>query len=154
MDIELKSKFLNNEFVYLLEKLKGNEVPNWGKLNPIQMIEHFADAVNLAAGSYTGAIITPPEKLEAMRVFMLSDKDFKPNTPNKLMPEVPAPARSATVEEGILLLKAALINLGSYFESNPTALTINPFFGNLSYSDNIQLLHKHALHHLRQFGLI
>jgi hypothetical protein len=31
--------------------------------------------------------------------------------------------------------------------------TRNPIFGDLNYEQNVRLLYKHALHHLRQFGL-
>ena len=33
-------------------------------------------------------------------------------------------------------------------------ITTNPIFGDLDFAANVQLLHKHALHHLRQFGLV
>jgi hypothetical protein len=32
--------------------------------------------------------------------------------------------------------------------------TRNPFFGDLNFAENVHLLHKHALHHLRQFGVV
>ena len=39
------------------------------------------------------------------------------------------------------------------FEKDPGLKTINPVFGELDFDSNIQLLYKHALHHLKQFGI-
>jgi len=29
----------------------------------------------------------------------------------------------------------------------------NPFFGDLNFEQNVALLYKHAVHHLKQFGI-
>jgi hypothetical protein len=41
----------------------------------------------------------------------------------------------------------------SVFEKNNLQVTRSPFYGDLNYEENVHLLHKHALHHLRQFGV-
>jgi len=58
-------------------------------------------------------------------------------------------------------MQAAIDRLQKYldyffeaFEENPEMTTQNPIFGELDFTGNVQLLHKHAMHHLRQFGLI
>jgi hypothetical protein len=38
------------------------------------------------------------------------------------------------------------------FEYEPDLRILNPFFGNLNMDEWIHLLHKHAMHHLRQFN--
>ena len=40
------------------------------------------------------------------------------------------------------------------FNNNPLLQTSNPFFGDLTYQQNVQLLYKHSRHHLTQFGLL
>jgi hypothetical protein len=40
------------------------------------------------------------------------------------------------------------------FNKNNLRVTRNPFYGDLNYEQNVQLLHKHALHHLKQFGVV
>jgi hypothetical protein len=88
-----------------------------------------------------------------MRVFLASEKPFKENTMNPLMPEVPAPVRNRSAEEAISELKTELADFFSYFEKNPIKATRNPIFGDLNFEENVQLLYKHALHHLKQFGI-
>ena len=118
-----------------------------------QMIEHYAgDAVRNASGRLKiDTIITLPENLGRMREFMMSDKPFKENTKNPLMGKEPAPLQYQTVQAAIGSLQEELIYFFEVYEKNQ--IIRNPFFGDLNFEQNVQLLHKHALHHLKQFGV-
>ena len=120
------------------------------------MVEHYGgDAVRNANGRLKmEKIITPPENLDRMREFMMSDKPFKENTKNPLMGEEPLPLRYKTVQAAIGALQQELIYFFEAFEKNPLLITRNPFYGDLNFEQNVQLLYKHALHHLRQFGVV
>ena len=149
-----KAEFLRNRFVPLLEQVPTDTKPAWGKMTLQQMIEHFAESVRIASGKITHTdIITPPENLDRMRAFLESEKPFKENTVNALMPEIPAPVRNPSKNEAIKELKAEIDFFFSVFEKNNLGVTRNPFFGDLNYEQNVQLLYKHALHHLKQFGV-
>ena len=50
-------------------------------------------------------------------------------------------------------LQLELIYFFEAFGKDPQLITRNPFFGDLNFEQNVQLLYKHALHHLRQFGV-
>jgi hypothetical protein len=154
MSIE-KENFLRTKLVAYLQRLDPAIPPRWGKMNVQQMIEHYAgDALRNANGSLKiDNIITPPENLERMREFMMSNKPFKENTKNPLMGEEPAPLRYKTVQGAIGALQQELIYFFEAFEMNPELITRNPFFGDLNFEQNLQLLYKHAIHHLRQFGV-
>ncbi len=154
MSIE-KENFLRTRFVPLLQQLNPATPPRWGKMNVQQMIEHFGgDAIRNASGRLKiDKILTPPENLQRMRDFMMSEKPFKENTINPLMGEKPAPLRYKTVQAAIGALQQELILFFEAFEKNPQLITRNPFFGDLNFEENVQLLYKHALHHLRQFGV-
>lgn len=150
-----KSDFLKNRFIPLLRKIPSDTQPAWGKLTFQQMVEHFSDTMRIASGKTLFADIhTPPENLQRMRDFVLSDKPFRENTPNPFMSEVPAPVRNISVEAAIDELQAEIDFFFAVFEKNNLQVTRNPFFGDLNFGENVHLLHKHALHHLRQFGVI
>ena len=149
-----KLQFLKNNFIELLKKLKGDEVPVWGKMNAQQMIEHFGDAIEDACGKNNRTLITPPDKLEATRAFMLSEKDFKPNTKNSLKSETNAAIKLQDLASAIALVENGIKDFEAFYSGNTEKKVMNPFFGELNYEENIQLLHKHAMHHLRQFNLI
>ena len=152
---EEKAFFLRNRLVPLLRQIETDTPPAWGKLTLQQMIEHFTDSVQIASGKAVHTnIITPPEQLEKMRSFLESDKPFRENTVNPLMPEVPAPVRNPSKEDALNELHEEINFFFSVFEKNNLQVTRNPFFGDLNYQQNIQLLYKHALHHLKQFGVI
>jgi len=150
-----KENFLRTKLIVFLQRLDPATKPHWGKMNVQQMIEHYAgDAVRNASGRLKiDTIITPPENLERMREFMMSNKPFKENTKNPLMGEEPAPLRYKTVQGAIGALQQELIYFFEAFEKNPALITRNPFFGDLNFEQNVQLLYKHALHHLHQFGV-
>ena len=150
-----KENFLRTKLVVYLQRLDPATPPHWGKMNVQQMIEHYAgDALRNASGRLKiDHIMTPPEKLERMREFMMSNKPFKEDTKNPLMAEEPAPTRYKTVQAAISGLQQELIYFFEAFEKNPELVTRNPFFGDLNFEQNVQLLFKHALHHLRQFGV-
>ena len=118
------------------------------------MTAFAGDAVRNASGRLKfDNIMTAPENLERMREFMMSDKPFHENTKNPLMKEEPEPLRYKTVQGAIGALQQELIYFFEAFEKDPQLITRNPFFGDLNFEQNVQLLYKHALHHLRQFGV-
>ncbi|MFM2337140.1 MAG: hypothetical protein RL115_333 [Bacteroidota bacterium] len=154
MSIE-KENFLRTKFVTYLQQLNAATPPRWGKMSVQHMVEHFAgDALRNANGRLTiDKIITPPEKLAAMREFLMSDKPFKENTKNVLMGEELAPLRYKTLQAAIGALQEELIYFFEGYAANPQKMIRNPFFGDLNFEQNVQLLYKHALHHLKQFGV-
>ena len=149
-----KEQFLKKNFVSLLQQIPSDRPPVWGKMSLQQMIEHFTDAVRTASGKLvTHTVFTKEENLPKMQAFIKSDKPFRENTPNPLMPEVPAPVRNASITTAMAELQQEIDYFFDVFAANKQLYTTNPFFGNLDYDLNVQLLYKHAVHHLRQFGV-
>lgn len=150
-----KIDFLKRRFIPLLKQIPSDTPPQWGKMTLQQMIEHFTDSVRIASGKTVHTdILTPPENFQRVRDFMLSDKPFRENTANPLMPAVPAPVKNISCNAALEELENEIKHFFSVFEKNNLRVTRNPFFGDLNYEENIHLLHKHALHHLRQFGVM
>ncbi len=150
-----KENFLRTKLVPYLQQLDPATPPRWGKMNVQQMIEHCGgDVIRTASGHLkTDKIITPPENLQRMIDFLISEKPFKENIKNPLLGEEPRPLRFKTVQAAIGALQQELIYFFEAFEKNPNLITRNPFFGDLNFDQNVQLLYKHSLHHLRQFGV-
>lgn len=149
-----KENFLRTRFISYLQQLNPATNPYWGKMSLQQMIEHFADTVRWANGKVRHATInTPPERLQAYREFLMSEKPFKENTRNPLLDEHPEPVRHKTAQAAIGELHQELIHFFEVFEKDPQLIVRNPNFGDLNFEQHIQLLYKHALHHLRQFGV-
>jgi len=148
-----KEHFLQKRLVPLLRELPTDTPPQWGKMTLQQMVEHFVDAVRIASGKLSLPLVTPEEHLPKMHDFIRSDKPFRENTKNPIMPEVPAPVRQPTIGAALDKLQTELDYFFEVFQANPHLTTNNPVFGQLNYELNVQLMYKHALHHLRQFGV-
>ena len=149
-----KVDFLKQQFVPLLRQIPSDTLPHWGKMSLQQMVEHFADAVRLASGKIQlTEMVTPEELVPKYQAFLMSDKPFRENTINPMLPEVPPPVRNKTIEGALDELQRELDLFFSVFETNHQERTRNPIYGDLDFNQNVLLLYKHALHHLRQFGL-
>lgn len=150
-----KENFLRTKLISHLQRLDPATPPKWGKMSVQAMIEHYAgDGVRNASGRLKfDKIVTSPAHLEKLREFMMSEKPFRENTRNPLMGEEPAPLHFKTIQAAIGALQQELIYFFEVFEKDPNLITRNPFFGDLNFEQNVQLLYKHALHHLRQFGV-
>jgi len=151
--MNLKEQFFKKDYIPLLQQLSDNEVGLWGVLTPQGMIEHMSDVFGAAYGRIKNSLQTPPELLERMRAFALSDKPFKENTKNALMSDTPAPLRNNSITESIWELEKEIAAFITYYKEHPGHKELNPFFGELNYEEQLHLLHKHAQHHLKQFNL-
>jgi DinB superfamily len=148
-----KLNFLKNEFVNILATIDSNTQSLFGKMNVHQMIEHMGYAFRQASGLVPLEATGDEETTQKMYRFMMSDKPFKDNTPNPYLPDEPAPTSSETVIESLDFLQKDIDHFINLFEKDIDLKILNPFFGNLNFDEWTHLLHKHALHHLRQFGI-
>jgi hypothetical protein len=151
---QLKIDFLRSGFIPLLKKLAGDEKGKWGVMRGQQMVEHFIDAVRNASGKLILPQINHGERLQKFRDFLMSETPFKENTKNPLLDESGNTLQFADITAAIHQLQRELDYFFETFNNNPSLLTSNPFFGDLNYEQNVQLLHKHAQHHLNQFDLL
>ena len=151
---EDKKHFLKVEFLPLLSKLHAEDKGKWGVLNAQQMVEHFADAVKIANGKLTVPVLNEGETLAKYREFLMSENPMRENTKNPLMSEEPAALRAANMEAALAKLQSELNHFFEIHEQDSSTKHNNPFFGELDYAQQVQLLHKHAIHHLKQFDLV
>jgi hypothetical protein len=68
------------------------------------------------------------------------------------LPEEPLPLKKHTIQAAIGKLQEELIYFFEVFDKNAGLKTVHPAFGELDFTENIQVMHKHAVHHLKQFG--
>ena len=148
-----KENFFKEDYVPLLRKLNGNEKGNWGVLSAQGMVEHMSESIAVASMRIVHALHTPPEKVEKMKSFALSEHEFRPNTKNALMTDEAAPLRHNNMNEALQELQMEINEFLEFYKQKPEYKVLNPFFGDLNYEEWLHLLHKHALHHLKQFNL-
>jgi hypothetical protein len=152
-NLQQKANFLKNEYTTVLSQLDEHAPNKWGKMNVRQMIEHMSEYVGIAAGKQNLESVTPEEHIPRMQAFLASEKPFRENTPNSLMPDAPPSIKHATKQDAINELQAEIDDFFAVHEQDANRKTPSPFFGTLDFNQQVQLLYKHATHHLRQFGL-
>lgn len=149
-----KEFFFQNEYIPVLRRLNGDEKGQWGVLSPQGMIEHMTDSIGMAWSRIQLPVHTPEDMLEKYKSFAMSDKEFKPGTKNALMSEEAPPLRNPDIASAIAELELEIKSFIEYHKNHPSVIVTSPFFGDLNYEEWLHLLHKHAIHHLKQFNLL
>lgn len=150
-----KETFLQSALVKAIAGIAPDCQPAWGKMNVQQMTEHLSrDAFRVASGKITFPLMTPAEHIPKMQHFIMSDMLFKENTVNRLMAADPVPEVHTAMPAALAELQAEIDDFFTIYTAQPQFKVVNPFFGELTYELQVNLLHKHALHHLRQFHVM
>jgi len=148
-----KIDFLLNTLPAELRKLDAAAKGSWGVMNAQQMVEHFILSVKNASGKLKLPTVNEGERLQKFREFLFSEKPFRENTKNPLLTDEPYAIHYPDMETAVKKLETELHYFVEVFKNDPSLTTHNSIFGDLDFDGNVQLLHKHALHHLRQFAL-
>ncbi len=149
-----KEQFLRRDYITRLAQLDPGAKGLWGKMNVHQMVEHMSYSFRLANGrTPVEKILTPEDKIPRVQAFVLSENPFKENTSNALLPEDPLPIIHSDYADSLKELEAEITEFFRVYDASENLTIRNPFFGDLNRELNVSLLYKHALHHLRQFGV-
>lgn len=148
-----KINYLENDFTQFLQTLDANAKGKWGVMNAQQMVEHMSYSLRDANGKSLKRIVTPLEHLPKYKEFAMSDKPFRENTKNMELPETAIPVKHSSMQNAIEEMKMEWNDFKKVFEDNPNKTITNPFFGDLNFEESVYLLHKHAMHHAKQFSV-
>ena len=149
-----KRQFLERAFVPLLSRLGAEQPGQWGRMQAQQMVEHMIEYVRIASGKEKVEPVLTPEQTVKAHAFMMSEKPFRENTPNQLLPDTPPPCRLPGMQEALAVLQEEIDDFFRIYSATPGLRHTSPFFGVLGFDEQLHLLHKHATHHARQFGLL
>lgn len=149
-----KKQFLRSEIAKIYSALPADQKGKWGKMNAQQMVEHMSYAVRLASGRHPEKPVYSPEITQKGYNFIMTERPFRENTPNQLLSDEPSSLKNKSMAEAISEFQMEIDYFFQVYTQNEGMRTINPFFGNLNFEEQVQLLHKHATHHARQFGLV
>ena len=142
------------KFPTMLSVLEPKAKGGWGKMNAQQMVEHMSYSFRLGSGRHPEKSAHSPEITQKSYSFMMTEKPFRENTPNQLLPDEPPVVKHANMANALAELQSEVDHFFKVYSENPGLRVINPFFGNLNFEEQVQLLHKHSAHHARQFGLL
>jgi hypothetical protein len=143
----------STEIIGSLNKLKPDQKPLWGKMTPQHMVEHLVLAVKMSNGKLSLKCFNPPEKIPALKRFLLSEKPLPKLFENPALGKEPPDLEFNSLDEAKERLKLEIDEYHSYFKKNPDSKTVNVTFGELNKDEWDVFHHKHFKHHLSQFGL-
>ena len=151
---ETQISFLKNELVPLLSKIPSDQKPQWGNMTVQQMVEHLSVVQRLSSGKTPNdRIVIPEEKIARSQQFLMSEQPLSPGVQNPLFPKDPPPVTNATLYDALKELQAEIDYYITALNSDEDFVITHPYFGRLNKEMNLQAAYKHALHHLRQFGV-
>jgi hypothetical protein len=139
---------------YLL-RLHENTLPEWGKMNAVQMLEHLGLAMAFSCNKHgVLPILTPPEKIDRYKQFLYSDMEMLRSLPSPMQGEVPPVPHSSNLIIARQYLLDEISDFDDYFRQHPGEKTVHHIFGMLDYEEWKAFHRKHFLHHFRQFGML
>ncbi|MCC6815134.1 MAG: DUF1569 domain-containing protein [Saprospiraceae bacterium] len=149
-----KRYFLLNDYIRLLNTLDPEAKAEWGKMNPHQMVDHMTYSFQLGNGRIkVEKLLSPEESIPKLQNWLLTNKPMRENINNPLVSTTPPEPRYPTFEESIAELYNEIVRFYQLFDAHENLTVLNPFYGDLDNVHYTNLLYKHALHHLRQFGI-
>ena len=151
--LQEKIHFLKQEYIPTLGTLAPDATRLWGKMNVQQMVEHMVDYMQIANGKTQLPIAVDEAIIPRMQAFLATEKPMRENTPNSLLPDEPPALKHDNLAAAIAELEQEVKAFFVAYELDPALKLVHPFFGELGYELQVQLLYKHCTHHLRQFGV-
>lgn len=139
----------------MLNKLSSSSVPQWGKMQVVEMLEHLRQGIELSMRDEDRQLLIPEEKVASYQRFLISDKPFMRHAPKPSDYDRYAQAGlSSDIDAAKERLRQAVAKLQEFYTNNPGFSAVHPNFGRLDVSLWLALHKKHFMHHFSQFGLM
>lgn len=137
----------------VLNGLTPNQKPLWGKMKAQEMVEHLSDMLMMSRGTGNFTIDVDAETIARRQQFLSSDKEMAKNIAVPFTKDI-IELRHDELELALDEFAEEWINFTEYYENNPSASVIHPYYGDLDYNLWLKMHDKHFTHHFKQFGLI
>ena len=147
-------KFSQEEVPIMLKTLEPDTKPLWGILTAQHMVEHIVGSWRISNGKAEVECKTPEEKLKKYRKFLFSEKPYKRNMKNPIMPDELFQLRKPDLNSAITQLKGEIEDFFTYHEANPDTSPVHPIFNVLNKDEWLIFQKKHIGHHFGQFALM
>ena len=137
----------------ILNGLSSSKTPLWGKMNAQEMVEHLSDMLMMSRGTGNFSIDVDAETIARRQQFLLSDKEMAKNIAVPFTKDI-IELRHDELELALDEFTEEWMNFTEYYENNPSASVIHPYYGDLDFNLWLKMHDKHFMHHFKQFGLI
>lgn len=135
-----------------LDQLKSDAQPLWGTMSAQEMVEHLTDGVKMSYGKLIIPLEIKEDQIEKAQGFLDSEHPFPKEFKAAFVPKE-ITLRHEELELAIDEFTMEWVDYLDYYEENPTAKHLHPYFGELTFDQWQRLQSKHITHHLTQFGI-
>ena len=154
MHINLED-FFSIRISQVIDTVKGDEVAQWGLMNVQQMLEHLLFPLNFAITVNPIILVTPEDKLERQREFLVSEFGMPKNFKTPFLPkDKTVPLIKQDLQESKQLLKETIVQFLNVINASDFTTKLHPVFGQLDKQGWLTFQYKHFSHHFMQFGLL
>ena len=154
MHINLED-FFSIRISQVIDTVKGDEVAQWGLMNVQQMLEHLLFPLNFAITVNPIILVTPEDKLERQREFLVSEFGMPKNFKTPFLPkDKTVPLIKQDLQESKKLLKETIVQFLNVINASDFTTKLHPVFGQLDKQGWLTFQYKHFSHHFMQFGLL
>ena len=153
-DPTFRIDFLRNTVPEVINSLRADQPPAWGRMTSIQMIEHLIWTFRVSTNQISITCNVPEERRNQVRPFIFNDQQNPRNFQLPSHQEGLPPSQFSSIQPAIAALQVAIDNFLEQFQSNPSELSTHPVLGSITFDEWSRLHFKHCFHHLMQFGLL
>jgi len=144
-----------NHLKGVLEKLKPEAKPLWGKMSPQHIVEHLAMVLKISSGKEEVKLYNTQELADKIKATVIhTDVPLQQGIKNPILGDEPPELRNNGFEKALDELFDEIQYFESYYESNPDATHTQPRMGKLNHDEWLVLHNKHFLHHFKQYDLL
>jgi len=141
------------EKLCVLDDLRAETKQLWGKMLAQHMVEHLIFAMRISNGKLTVECFNPPDKIPALRKFLMSSRPLPKEFINPIIGEGLVPLNYPDLKAAKKVLQQEVEDYYNYFKVSPEAVLTNPTFGKLDKTGWDVFHDKHFRHHFLQFGI-
>lgn len=154
MTIDLED-FFQVTIPKIIDDIKGDEPAIWGMMNVHQMLEHLLFPLNFATTTNPIILVTPEEKLQRQREFLISEFGMPRNFKTPFLPaDKTVPLINQNLQDAKEMLKDTIQQFLAVVNVPGFTTKLHPVFGQLNKQEWLTFQYKHFSHHFMQFGLL
>lgn len=153
-EIESAKIFLLGESEQILNSLRIDEEPAWGKMTPQHMVEHLIIIFKMSIGKINIPFVTKEEDWPKTKAYLMKDSPMKKNVPSPVGNNELLPLRFADLESAKAKLLQERDSFLQFVKEQPDFVANHPYGGPMTAEEWLLFHRKHFKHHFIQFGLI
>jgi len=139
----------------VLNKLRPEAKPLWGKMSPQHVVEHLATVLKISSGKQEVKLYNTQELADKIKKSIIhSDAELQQGIKNPILGDEPPELRNTDFEKALDELFDEITYFETYYTSNPEATHTQPRMGKLNREEWEILHNKHFLHHFKQYDLL